>query len=608
MSKKHKVGPVVDNSPSVPQRDKLKGKFEIKALNWTEKQKEFINIATDKNTNLMFVSGPAGSSKAQPLDADILTPNGWRKMGDIRVGDSIYTADGSTTKVLGVFPQGQKPIYRVTFSDDTSTECCGEHLWLTQTNNERYARTRIKGVRKRNARTTAPKVGKIRNTLEIKKTLLSKDARPNHYIPLCQPLNFPEADLPIHPYVLGAILGDGGISQKMVRFTSADPEIPDRISTLLPEGTHIKKSKTEIYGYSILDDKCSWIRPNRIKSALETLSLMGKKSDARFIPYIYKFNSIENRLELLRGLMDTDGTTSGGHSSFATTSPQLAKDIIFLIQSLGGTARYCVRKNFYTYKGERKRGLDSYNISVKLCTDINPFYLPRKRNRYLPSKTHLPFRSITKIEEVGAKECRCILVDNDSHLYLTNDCIVTHNTVISTFCALTMLNEHRISDILYVRAAVESADSKLGFLPGSLEEKISYYGIPFADKLDELLNRNVADALVKEHRVEILPVNYLRGVSWNAKYILVDEAQNLTQKELITILTRIGKFSKCIVMADPDQSDINGKSGGFDSLYSLLSDEESKKKGIFSFKFEEQDIMRSELTKYLVHKFKELKK
>lgn len=196
----------------------------------------------------------------------------------------------------------------------------------------------------------------------------------------------------------------------------------------------------------------------------------------------------------------------------------------------------------------------------------------------------------------------------ETNLILVRGPAGASKTVISTFCALTLLNQHRVSDILYVRAAVESADSKLGFMPGDLETKISYYGIPFADKLDELLDKNTIVGLHKEKRIEILPVNYLRGVSWNAKYILVDEAQNLTQKELITILTRIGKFTKCIVMADPDQSDINGKSGGFNMTYDLFNDEESKSKGIFTFEFEEKDIMRSELTKYLVHRFKELKK
>lgn len=206
------------------------------------------------------------------------------------------------------------------------------------------------------------------------------------------------------------------------------------------------------------------------------------------------------------------------------------------------------------------------------------------------------------------KEFINIATKKDTNLIFVSGPAGSSKTVISTYCALSLLNEHRVSDILYVRAAVESADSKLGFLPGTLEEKISYYGIPFSDKLEELLKRDTISLLHKEKRVEILPVNYLRGVSWNAKFILVDEAQNLTQKELITILTRIGKFSKCIVMADPEQSDINGKGGGFDAMYKLFNDEESKAKGVFTFQFEERDIMRSELTRFLVHKFKDLKK
>jgi len=241
-----------------------------------------------------------------------------------------------------------------------------------------------------------------------------------------------------------------------------------------------------------------------------------------------------------------------------------------------------------------------HNSSPAPTTDTSPKIPQREK-----LKSKFEIRDLNWTEK--QKEFINIATDKTTNLMFVSGPAGSSKTVISTYCALHLLNERRVSDILYVRAAVESADSKLGFMPGNLDEKISYYGIPFADKLEELLDRNTTQALHKEGRVQILPVNYLRGVSWNAKYILVDEAQNLTQKELITILTRIGKFSKCIVMADPEQSDINGKSGGFDGMYKLFSDDESKARGIYTFKFEEQDIMRSELTRYLVHKFKELK-
>jgi phosphate starvation-inducible PhoH-like protein len=179
-------------------------------------------------------------------------------------------------------------------------------------------------------------------------------------------------------------------------------------------------------------------------------------------------------------------------------------------------------------------------------------------------------------------------------------------TVLGVYAGLELLNQKKCSNILYVRAAVESADAKLGFLPGDLATKISYYGMPFQEKLDELLDRASVDLLLKEGKVEVFPVNYTRGLSWNAKYILIDEAQNLTRKELITILTRLGKFSKCVILADESQSDINGKSGGFTQIKQLFTDEESKSKGVHNFEFTEDDIMRSELCKFLVHRFKNL--
>lgn len=184
----------------------------------------------------------------------------------------------------------------------------------------------------------------------------------------------------------------------------------------------------------------------------------------------------------------------------------------------------------------------------------------------------------------------------------------TAKTLLSTYVALDLINQRRVSDILYIRSAVESSDSKLGFLPGEVNDKMAYYGIPFLDKLEELLPRNDIQNLTKEERVNIQPVNFVRGQSWNARCIIIDESQNMTQKELITVLTRLGQFSKCFVLADPMQSDINGKSGGFSNLMKLFDDEDSKKQGIFTFQFTEEDIMRSELCKFLVGRFNTLTK
>jgi hypothetical protein len=127
----------------VHQREKINFNLNIKGLDWTEKQKAFIELATHKDTRVVFLSGPAGTSKAQPLDAKLLTPNGWRLMGDIQPGDKVYGRDGTPVKVISIHPQGIQDIFKVTFSDGTSTECTDDHLWLTKTYYDRtFEKTR----------------------------------------------------------------------------------------------------------------------------------------------------------------------------------------------------------------------------------------------------------------------------------------------------------------------------------------------------------------------------------------------------------------------------------------------------------------------------------
>ena len=199
-------------------------------------------------------------------------------------------------------------------------------------------------------------------------------------------------------------------------------------------------------------------------------------------------------------------------------------------------------------------------------------------------------------------------LDKETKIMMVNGPAGSSKSVLATYCALKLLNEKRISDIIYIRSAVESSDSKLGFLPGDADEKLHVYNLPFLEKLDELLPRTEVDKLEKDKRVSMYPVNYSRGMSWNAKCIIFDEAQNSTQKEIITVLTRLGRFSKCFVLADPNQTDLpSGKGGAFERMFNLFSDEDSIANGVKSFQFTEDDIMRSELVKFLVKKFKELK-
>jgi len=161
-----------------------------------------------------------------------------------------------------------------------------------------------------------------------------------------------------------------------------------------------------------------------------------------------------------------------------------------------------------------------------------------------------------------------------------------------------------ISDIMYLRSAVESSESKLGFLPGSAEDKLRFYNMPFLDKLDELLVNTRPEKLEEEKRISMFPVNFARGMNWPAKCVILDEAQNSSLKEIITVLTRMGPQSRCFVLADPMQTDIRNEchQGGFYNLLKIFNDEESRENGIHTFEFSEDDIMRSKLVKFLIKK------
>jgi len=179
-------------------------------------------------------------------------------------------------------------------------------------------------------------------------------------------------------------------------------------------------------------------------------------------------------------------------------------------------------------------------------------------------------------------------------------------TYISVMSALRHLQRDNSLDLLYVRTAIESADKGLGALPGTIEEKINPYMAPLEDKLLELLpsNSTIKADLVKSGRVQAMPINYLRGANWTNKVVVADESQNFTFKELVTMITRLGENSKLFICGDSMQSDINGKSG-FSPMINLFNDEKSKEKGIHTFWFNESDIQRSEILKYIITKLKE---
>lgn len=185
----------------------------------------------------------------------------------------------------------------------------------------------------------------------------------------------------------------------------------------------------------------------------------------------------------------------------------------------------------------------------------------------------------------------------------------TSKTYMSVYSAMRLLSADPDKDLVYIRTVIESADKGMGALPGDLEEKFNPYILPLLDKLDEVLPKNntLKTDLLNKGRISALPVNFLRGASWNNKIIIADEAQNFSFKELTTLITRIGENCTLFICGDPMQSDINGKSGLPDFI-KIFNDEESVKNGIHTFFFNHSDIKRSKILKFIIQKIQNFSK
>lgn len=198
-----------------------------------------------------------------------------------------------------------------------------------------------------------------------------------------------------------------------------------------------------------------------------------------------------------------------------------------------------------------------------------------------------------------------LALDKQSKLIFISGPAGTAKTYLAVQAALMMISAKRVSDLIYVRSVVESAETKMGFLPGEIGDKLAPFLAPMMEKIEELLPKNQVDLLKKEERVAGFPVGHLRGRNWNAKVIIGDEAQNMTEKELVTLITRTGEFAKVFIIGDPDQSDINGKSG-FIKMIARFNDDECRENGIHVFEFTDDDIVRSGLVRFISKRLKKV--
>ncbi len=370
--------------------------------------------------------------RAQPVTTKVLTPDGLRPIGELEVGDLVVGSNGEPTPVLGVYPQGEKDIYRVTAQDGASTLCCGEHLWTVRTASDRRR----------------DKPWRVLETREMIGNLRAAHARRYELPLLSAPVQHPERAVPMDPYALGLLLGDGCLTGATTpSFATGDPELAVALGAALP-GIAVRHKDRHDYVLNRVRAAGEVITlENPVTGALRALGLLGTRSHTKFVPEVYLHNTPAVRLAVLQGLLDTDGgpVTQSDRTcriQYTTTSPRLRDGVVELVRSLGGIAYVRCRPAEGRTPG-RANGRDvayrrdAYVIDLRLPGGVEPFQLTRKREKYLAAGGGgRPMRFIDRIEPAGRAEAVCIQVAAADSLYVTEDHLLTHNTLNDAFIIL----------------------------------------------------------------------------------------------------------------------------------------------------------------------------
>jgi len=351
-------------------------------------------------------------NKAHPYSEYIYTPRGKKQWGDIQIGDVIFGDDGKQTNVIDIPFDDYTDIYKITLWDKRIVYASENHLW--KINRDGY-----KGLRKYTTNELLSIYKRPKRNNERGKTYTMNTCS----IPVNKPINFKKIKTPIDAYTLGLILGDGstkGNKGNRIRFTS---NLQD-----------VEFYKKEIpYSFTTpSDDRHMYIKIKNGSGLLKDLNLSNKTSINKFIPNIYKYNTINTRLAILQGLFDTDGhIESNGFPKYSTISEQLADDVLFIARSLGYNAKKYENKAGYKKNGVYIKCNNVYNIVVWTTSKL--FKLPRKFNKQSNfskgrGRARLKGMTISNIEFSHREKAKCITVDNKSNCYLINDFIVTHNS------------------------------------------------------------------------------------------------------------------------------------------------------------------------------------
>jgi replicative DNA helicase len=363
--------------------------------------------------DLVIVAGRPSMGKAQPLDAKVKTPTAWKRMGDLRLGDELASIDGRRSLVSGLYPQGRRQVYRVTFSDGRSTECCAEHLWRVHYRD--WAQ------------------GRVLSTERIAAMLKAVRYRHRLWVDSHSGQFGTDSGLTLDPWLLGALLGDGMLGGGCIGFSTSEPEMQERLQAAIGEDFALRAAGG--YDWRIVQSSgahrsgVKGVLPNGIKEALVALGLWGLKSEQKFIPQAYLSASRNARLDLLCGLLDTDGWVERwGSVRFASSSERLARDVVELVRSLGGWCSVRSKRTSYSYAGAERAGLPAYVCNIHHDDPKSLMFLSHKRDRALQRPVRASRPVFVSIEPTRVTRTQCISVTHPSRLYITDDYVVTHNT------------------------------------------------------------------------------------------------------------------------------------------------------------------------------------
>lgn len=390
--------------------------------NPTDKQKAFLLL----DCMDAFYGGSAGGGKVQTLNSHVITPFGIKEIGDIQAGDKVCNPDGSVASVLIAHPIKDYTKYTLYFHDGTKAECGKDHLWKAW---------KARGGSKKAFRYTCGEAGaKIYTTSMLVDMHNNKNTKVllpvTHEVPFNISYRYRSK---ISPYMLGTLLGDGCITRKGISITSMEPETKIFLDHLGIDYRISSKPNNKAYGYIFRYKSLQFYR-----AELEKLDLQGCNAKGKFIPRQFKFWGVEQRYQLIQGLMDTDGYIDNrGQIYYTTISKQLAEDMAFVLRSLGGVVTITNKIPQYSWLGEKYKGQKAYTLYIKHRHPEKLVTLPRRKARLANAVSDIMFKRIEHIE-ISAKKVpmRCITVDHLNGLYLTNDFTVTHNSDALLMCAL----------------------------------------------------------------------------------------------------------------------------------------------------------------------------